>query len=76
MASPRRESLLRENFSSSGRYHETDEERDQREWAKEKRKRRKLKEKKMRHEVFIVQHVATIIARQDFILKMARSFMM
>lgn len=30
----------------------------------------------MRQEVFITQHVAAILARQEFIMKMARSFMM
>ncbi|ORY88403.1 hypothetical protein BCR35DRAFT_301518 [Leucosporidium creatinivorum] len=73
--SPRNDSPLRDYFFPHG-HHETDEERDQREWAKEKRKRRKIKEKRMRQEIFITQHVAALLARQEFILKLARSFMM
>lgn len=30
----------------------------------------------MRHEIFITQHVAALLARQEFILKLARSLMM
>lgn len=74
-SSPRRDSPLRDYFHKDSLY-ETEDERDQREWLKEKRKRRKAKEKKMRQEVFITQHVAAILSRQEFILKLARSFMM
>ena len=75
-SSTRRDSPLRDYFFPAGHHFETDEEWDQREWAKEKRKRRKAKEKKMRQEIFITQHVAAILSRQEFILKLARSFMM
>ncbi|KAK4705172.1 hypothetical protein P7C70_g1030, partial [Phenoliferia sp. Uapishka_3] len=49
---------------------ETQEERENREWEKEKRRRRKAKEKKKRDEV------AAILERQQFIMKLARVFMM
>ncbi|KAL8277568.1 hypothetical protein RQP46_010000 [Phenoliferia psychrophenolica] len=49
---------------------ETQEERENREWEKEKRRRRKIKEKKKRDEVFITLHVAAILERQQFILKL------
>lgn len=75
-ASPGRRDSPRREYFFAGQEKETDDDRDQREWAKEKRKRRKAKEKKMRQEVFITQHVAAILARQEFIMKMARSFMM
>ncbi|SGZ21452.1 BQ5605_C021g09368 [Microbotryum silenes-dioicae] len=55
---------------------ETQEERERREWEKEKRRRRKLREKRKQQEVFITQHVAAILERQQFILKLARAFMM
>ncbi|SCV74945.1 BQ2448_7974 [Microbotryum intermedium] len=55
---------------------ETQEERERREWEKEKRRRRKLREKRKLQEVFITQHVAAILERQQFILKLARAFMM
>ncbi|SCZ87816.1 BZ3500_MvSof-1268-A1-R1_Chr2-3g05284 [Microbotryum saponariae] len=55
---------------------ETQEDRERREWEKEKRRRRKLREKRKQQEVFITQHVAAILERQQFILKLARAFMM
>ncbi|GAA5840010.1 hypothetical protein JCM11251_006586 [Rhodosporidiobolus azoricus] len=55
---------------------ETQEEADRRAWEKEKRRRRKVKEKRKAQEVFITQHVAAILERQNFIMKMARAFMM
>ncbi|GAA5991484.1 hypothetical protein JCM11641_002055 [Rhodosporidiobolus odoratus] len=67
--SPRKE--LGEYFTK-----ETDEEADRRAWEKEKRRRRKAKEKRKAQEVFITQHVAAILERQNFIMKMARAFMM
>ncbi|GAA5972844.1 hypothetical protein JCM11641_003968 [Rhodosporidiobolus odoratus] len=50
---------------------------DLKEWKKEKqrRKKHKLKELKARR-VFITAHVAAILERQDFLLKLARAFMM
>ncbi|GAA5930348.1 uncharacterized protein JCM15063_004781 [Sporobolomyces koalae] len=50
---------------------------DLREWDKEKRRRRKqrLKELKARR-VFITSHVAALLERQEFILKLARALMM
>ncbi|GAA5958546.1 hypothetical protein JCM3765_006670 [Sporobolomyces pararoseus] len=50
---------------------------DLREWEKEKRRRRKqrLKELKARR-VFITAHVAALLERQEFILKLARALMM
>ncbi|GAA5907072.1 uncharacterized protein JCM6883_006129 [Sporobolomyces salmoneus] len=50
---------------------------DLREWEKEKRRRRKqrLKEIKARR-VFITAHVAALLERQEFILKLARALMM
>ncbi|BGP17725.1 hypothetical protein JCM10213_005306 [Rhodosporidiobolus nylandii] len=68
-ASPRKE--LGEYFSK-----ETEEEMDRRAWEKEKRRRRKAKEKRKAQEVFITQHVAAILERQNFVMKMARAFMM
>ncbi|BGP09448.1 Uncharacterized UPF0442 protein C7D4.12c [Rhodotorula toruloides] len=55
---------------------ETEEEADRKAWEKEKRRRRKAREKRKAQEVFITQHVAAIIERQQFIMKMARAFMM
>lgn len=50
---------------------------DLREWEKERRRRRKAKEKELkRRRVFITAHVAALIAREDFLLKLARAFMM
>ncbi|GJN90300.1 hypothetical protein Rhopal_003308-T1 [Rhodotorula paludigena] len=55
---------------------ETEEEADRKAWEREKRRRRKAKEKRKAQEVFITQHVAAILERQQFIMKMARAFMM
>lgn len=50
---------------------------DLRAWQKEKRRRRKAREKELkRRRVFIKEHVAAILERQNFILKLARAFMM
>ncbi|BGP11479.1 pheromone-regulated protein prm10 [Rhodotorula toruloides] len=52
-------------------------ERDLREWQKEKRRRKRAREKELKaRRVFITAHVAAIIERQEFILKLARAFMM
>ncbi|GEM11063.1 hypothetical protein Rt10032_c13g5080 [Rhodotorula toruloides] len=52
-------------------------ERDLREWQKEKRRRKKAREKELKaRRVFITAHVAAIIERQEFILKLSRAFMM
>ncbi|CAE6360039.1 unnamed protein product [Rhizoctonia solani] len=42
----------------------------------EEKRRRRRKEKKKRQEVYITMHVAEILQRQDFILKLARALMM
>ncbi|GAA5926908.1 uncharacterized protein JCM15063_000403 [Sporobolomyces koalae] len=55
---------------------ESEAEADRRAWEKEKRRRRKAKEKKKAQEIFITQHVAAILERQQYILKQARAFMM
>ncbi|GAA5863573.1 hypothetical protein JCM3774_006531 [Rhodotorula dairenensis] len=50
---------------------------DLREWEREKRRRRRAKEKELkRRRVFITAHVAAIIEREEFLLKLARAFMM
>ncbi|CAK9784668.1 DUF1212-domain-containing protein [Cutaneotrichosporon oleaginosum] len=54
----------------------TDEERKRKEWEAEKRRRKKAKERRKKQEVFIIQHVAAILARQQFLLKLARALMM
>ncbi|KAG8764177.1 hypothetical protein FRC12_008242 [Ceratobasidium sp. 428] len=50
------------------------------EWGKvvdgEEKRRRRRKEKKKRQEVYITMHVAEILQRHDFILKLARALMM
>ncbi|GAA5870716.1 hypothetical protein JCM8547_005037 [Rhodosporidiobolus lusitaniae] len=52
-------------------------ERDLKEWVKEKKRRRKVREKELKaRRVFITEHVAAILERQEFILKLARAFMM
>ncbi|GAA5993242.1 hypothetical protein JCM10908_004528 [Rhodotorula pacifica] len=52
-------------------------EEDLREWEREKRRRRRAKEKELkRRRVFITAHVAAIIEREEFLLKLARAFMM
>lgn len=55
---------------------ETEEEHDRKAWEKEKRRRRKAKAKRKEQERFITQHVAAILERQQFIMKLARAFMM
>jgi len=55
---------------------ETEEEQDRKAWEKEKRRRRKAKAKRKEQERFITQHVAAILERQQFIMKLARAFMM
>ncbi|GAA6013508.1 hypothetical protein JCM10207_008874 [Rhodosporidiobolus poonsookiae] len=52
-------------------------EKDLREWQREKKRRRKQREKELKaRRVFITAHVAAILERQDFILKLSRAFMM
>ncbi|GAA5931937.1 hypothetical protein JCM10213_005896 [Rhodosporidiobolus nylandii] len=52
-------------------------EQDLKEWQKEKRRRRKAREKELKaRRVFITAHVAALLERQEFICKLARSFMM
>lgn len=55
---------------------ESEADADRRAWEKEKRRRRKAKEKKKAQEIFITQHVAAILERQQYIMKQARAFMM
>ncbi|GAA6058998.1 hypothetical protein JCM10212_001708 [Sporobolomyces blumeae] len=55
---------------------ESQAEADRRAWEKEKRRRRKAKEKKKAQEIFITQHVAAILERQQYLMKQARAFMM
>jgi hypothetical protein len=55
---------------------ETEDDRRRKEWEAEKKKRRKAKEKKKQQEIFIIQHVAAILARQQFLMKLIRAFMM
>ena len=64
------------DYFNAGREKETIEEREKREWDKEKRKRKKAADKRKAQEVFITMHVAALLERQNFIMKMARSFMM
>ncbi|GHJ86303.1 hypothetical protein NliqN6_2705 [Naganishia liquefaciens] len=51
-------------------------EEEERRRKEEKRRKKKAKEKKRKQEIFIIQHVAAILARQQFILKLVRCFMM
>lgn len=53
-----------------------EEDRRHKEWEAEKRRRKKAKEQRKKQEVFIIQHVAAILARQQFLLKLARALMM
>ncbi|GAA5879784.1 hypothetical protein JCM16303_004176 [Sporobolomyces ruberrimus] len=55
---------------------ESEADADRRAWEKEKRRRKKSKEKKKAQEIFITQHVAAILERQQYIMKQARAFMM
>ncbi|KAL7420196.1 pheromone-regulated protein prm10 [Cryptotrichosporon argae] len=54
----------------------SEDERRRREWEAEKRRRKRAKEAKKKQEIFIIQHVAAILARQQFLLKLARALMM
>lgn len=54
----------------------TEDELKRKEWEAEKRRRKKEKAKRKKQEVFIIQHVAAILARQHFIMKLARCLMM
>ncbi|KAK4049327.1 pheromone-regulated protein prm10 [Microbotryomycetes sp. JL201] len=45
-------------------------------WTRERRRRLKAQERKKRRQVYITKHVAAILSRQEFILKLARSLMM
>ncbi|KAL1412922.1 pheromone-regulated protein prm10 [Vanrija albida] len=62
-------------FEIADEQRQRDEQR-RREWEAEKKRRKKEKEKKKKQEIFIIQHVAAVIARQQFILKLARALMM
>lgn len=53
-----------------------EDERRRKEWESEKKRRKKAKEARKKQEVYIVQHVAAILSRQQFILKLARALMM
>lgn len=67
----------RERAERRAREEAKERERDLREWQKEKRRRKKAREKELKaRRVFITAHVAAIIERQEFILKLARAFMM
>lgn len=54
----------------------TEDDRRRREWEQEKKRRKKAKEARKKQEVYIIQHVAAILSRQQFILKLARALMM
>lgn len=54
----------------------SEEDRKRKEWEAEKRRRKKAKDARKKQEVFIIQHVAAILARQQFLLKLARALMM
>ncbi|KAK4689555.1 hypothetical protein P7C73_g572, partial [Tremellales sp. Uapishka_1] len=54
----------------------TEDERRRKEWELEKKRRKKAKEARKKQEIFIIQHVAAILARQQFLLKLARALMM
>ncbi|KAK4049356.1 pheromone-regulated protein prm10 [Microbotryomycetes sp. JL221] len=45
-------------------------------WEREKRRMRQAQERKLRHQVHITRHVAAVLSRQDFILKLGRALMM
>lgn len=53
---------------------EEDKKRKEREAAKRRRKR--AREARKKQEIFIIQHVAAVLARQQFLLKLARALMM
>jgi hypothetical protein len=54
----------------------SEDDRRRKEAAAEKRRKKKAREARKKHEVFIIRHVAAMITRQQFILKLARSLMM
>ncbi|WVR06319.1 hypothetical protein IAU60_003349 [Kwoniella sp. DSM 27419] len=54
----------------------TEDERRRREWEAEKKKRKKAREARKKQEIFIIQHVAAILSRQQFLMKLARALMM
>ncbi|KIR68544.1 hypothetical protein I314_00965 [Cryptococcus bacillisporus CA1873] len=54
----------------------TEDERRRKEWEAEKKKRKKAREARKKQEIFIIQHVAAILNRQQFLLKLARALMM
>ncbi|KAK6908159.1 hypothetical protein I203_102160 [Kwoniella mangroviensis CBS 8507] len=54
----------------------TEEERRRKEWEAEKKRRKKAREARKKQEIFIIQHVAAILARQQFLMKLARALMM
>jgi hypothetical protein len=68
------ETWLGKSFDDLSRVSEDD--RRRKEAAAEKRRKKKAREARKKHEVFIIRHVAAIITRQQFILKLARSLMM
>ncbi|WWD18433.1 hypothetical protein CI109_102885 [Kwoniella shandongensis] len=54
----------------------TEDERRRKEWEAEKKRRKKAREARKKQEIFIIQHVAAILARQQFLMKLARALMM
>ncbi|BEI90372.1 uncharacterized protein CcaverHIS019_0304420 [Cutaneotrichosporon cavernicola] len=53
-----------------------EDDRRRKEWESEKKRRKKAKEARKKQEVYIIQHVAAILSRQQFIMKLARALMM
>lgn len=68
--------ILKSNRSSEKMQELTEDDRRRREWEQEKKRRKKAKEARKKQEVYIIQHVAAILSRQQFILKLARALMM
>lgn len=64
------------HLNDDERRRKDEEDRKRKEWEAEKRRRKKAKEARKKQEVFIIQHVAAILARQQFIMKLARALMM
>ncbi|ORY28518.1 hypothetical protein BCR39DRAFT_535068 [Naematelia encephala] len=54
----------------------TEDERRRKEWESEKKRRKKAREARKKQEIFIIQHVAALLQRQQFLLKLARALMM
>ncbi|OCF33455.1 hypothetical protein I316_04875 [Kwoniella heveanensis BCC8398] len=54
----------------------TEDERRRKEWEAEKKRRKKAREARKKQEIFIIQHVAAILSRQQFLMKLARALMM